>query len=62
VRSYLHWSFQDNFEWAEGFRQKFGLVAMEDGTRNRMPRPSAFMFRDIAKANAVPAALLERYL
>jgi len=62
VRSYFHWSFQDNFEWAEGFRQKFGLLAMEEGTLNRLPRPSAYMFRDIARANALPAALLQKYL
>jgi beta-glucosidase len=61
VRGYLHWSFQDNFEWAEGFRQKFGLVAMEEGTRNRLPRPSAYMFRDIARANAVSDELLARW-
>lgn len=59
VRSYLHWSFQDNFEWAEGFRQKFGLVAMEEGNRNRLPRPSAYMFRDIARANGVSEELLK---
>ncbi len=61
VRSYLHWSFQDNFEWAEGFRQKFGLIAMEEGTRNRLARPSAYMFRDIAMANAVSDDVLEKY-
>ncbi len=62
VRSYLHWSFQDNFEWVLGFRQKFGLFEREEGTLNRVPRPSAHMFRDIARANAVPAALAEKYL
>jgi beta-glucosidase len=61
VRSYLHWSFQDNFEWAEGFRQKFGLIAMEEGTRKRLPRPSADMFRDMARANAISDELLARY-
>ena len=61
IRSYLHWSFQDNFEWAEGFRQKFGLIAMEEGTRNRLPRPSAHLFRDIARANAVSDGLLARW-
>jgi beta-glucosidase len=60
IRSYLHWSFQDNFEWAEGFRQKFGLIAMEEGTRNRLPRPSAEMFREIATANAISDELLSR--
>ncbi len=61
VRAYLHWSFQDNFEWAEGFRQKFVLLAMEAGTRDRLPRASAGMFRDIARANAVSDKLLARY-
>ncbi len=61
VRGYLHWSFQDNFEWAEGFRQKFGLVEMEEGTLNRLPRASAEMFGDIARANAVSDELLARY-
>jgi len=62
VRSYLHWSFQDNFEWAEGYRQKFGLIAMEDGTLNRIPKPSAHMFREIAQTNAVTPEIIERYL
>ena len=62
VRSYLHWTFQDNFEWALGFRQKFGLFAREEGTLNRIPKPSAEMFREIARANAVSAALAEKYL
>jgi beta-glucosidase len=60
VRSYLHWSFQDNFEWAEGFRQKFGLIEREEGTLNRLPKPSAAMFREIATANGVSDELLGR--
>ncbi|MDO8614977.1 MAG: family 1 glycosylhydrolase [Dehalococcoidia bacterium] len=62
LRSYLHWTFQDNFEWAEGFRQKFGLFAREEGTLRRIPKPSAAMFAEIARANAVPGEMAERYL
>ncbi|MBI1885657.1 MAG: glycoside hydrolase family 1 protein [Chloroflexi bacterium] len=61
VRSYLHWSLVDNFEWAEGYGQWFGLVAMEPGTLDRKPRASAYMFRDIARTNRVPADLLRHY-
>jgi beta-glucosidase len=62
VRGYLHWSFTDNFEWAEGWGPKLGLIAMEPGTLNRKPRPSAYLFRDIARANAITAQQMERYV
>jgi beta-glucosidase/6-phospho-beta-glucosidase/beta-galactosidase len=62
VRGYLHWSFTDNFEWAEGWIPKLGIIAMEPGTLNRKPRPSAYVFRDIARANAVDAGQFQKYL
>ena len=58
VRSYLHWSLVDNFEWADGFEARFGLEAVDyENDFRRTPRPSAKMFSDIAHANALPAAL-----
>ena len=62
VRGYLHWSFTDNFEWAEGWQPRLGMIAMEPGTLNRQPLPSAYLFRDIARANTVTAAQLQQYL
>ncbi|KAJ2951537.1 hypothetical protein O0L34_g13687 [Tuta absoluta] len=43
VRGYFPWSLMDNFEWAEGFSQRFGLyeVDMEDPERTRTARKSA---------------------
>ena len=50
VRGYLHWSAFDNFEWSEGYRPRFGLVAVDrDFTRH--PKPSAYAYAEIARAN-----------
>jgi len=38
---YIHWSLLDNFEWAEGFWPKFGLIAVDYKTQQRTIRPSA---------------------
>ncbi len=43
VRGYLHWSAFDNFEWSEGYRPRFGLIAVDDDF-NRLPKPSAHAF------------------
>lgn len=62
VRGYFHWTFVDNFEWAEGWGLRFGLYALDPATQERTPRPSAEVYAAIAKANGIPAALLQTHL
>ncbi len=53
VRGYLYWSFMDNFEWNQGFWPRFGLVEMDYKTLGRKIRPSAKMYAEICKNNAL---------
>lgn len=49
VRGYLHWSLLDNFEWAEGFGPRFGLLEVDFTTLERTIRPSARVLQAIIK-------------
>jgi beta-glucosidase len=62
VRGYFHWSLIDNFEWAEGFEARFGLVRVD--YRNgfaRTPRKSAALYTRIIEQAGLDAALCEEY-
>ena len=54
VRSYLYWSFLDNFEWSLGYGPTFGMVAVDRQTLARHPKPSAHWFGEVARARALP--------
>ncbi|MDP9823918.1 GH1 family beta-glucosidase [Nocardioides massiliensis] len=47
VRGYFHWSLLDNFEWAEGYRQRFGLVHVDYATQRRTPKDSYHWYREL---------------
>jgi len=50
VRGYFVWSLLDNFEWASGYSQRFGLVYVDFATQERIPKASARWYADLIKA------------
>jgi beta-glucosidase len=55
LRGYFCWSFLDNFEWAEGYSKRFGLVFIDYGTQRRIPKQSAAFYSQVAHSNVLPA-------
>ena len=47
VEGYFYWSILDNFEWAEGYKDRFGLVHVDYQTQQRTLKDSAYWYRDL---------------
>jgi beta-glucosidase len=46
LRAYLVWTMWDNFEWAEGYTKRFGIVHVDPATQQRTPKASAHWLRE----------------
>jgi len=56
IAGYFHWTLVDNWEWAEGYRSKFGLVAQDRASGVRTPKASYAWFSALARTGALDAA------
>ncbi len=67
VDGYLAWSLLDNFEWADGYKQRFGLVYVDFATQRRVPKDSFHWYKQVIASRgaslagefAVPVARVE---
>jgi beta-glucosidase len=53
VRGYFVWSLLDNFEWAEGYSKRFGIVYVDYETLERIPKASARWYSQVVARNAL---------
>ena len=51
ILGYCHWSVMDNFEWAEGYDPRFGLVYVDYPTQKRIVKDSAWEYKKIIESN-----------
>ena len=51
LAGYFQWSIMDNFEWAEGYKRRFGIVYVDYETQKRTLKDSAYWYRDVIKSN-----------
>ena len=51
LAGYFVWSFMDNFEWAEGYEQRFGLVYVDYATQQRILKDSALWYKEVIARN-----------
>ena len=56
LRGYMVWSFLDNFECAEGYSKRFGLVFVDYGTQRRIPKASARWYSEVIERNGLEPA------
>jgi beta-glucosidase len=62
VLCYCHWTNMDNFEWAEGYTARFGLVSIDYKSMKRTIRTSGRFYAEICRDNGITAAMIRKYL
>lgn len=51
IRGYFAWSLLDNFEWAYGYSERFGMVYVDYETQKRTVKDSGFFYKDVIASN-----------
>jgi len=60
IQGYYHWTLVDNFEWAEGWGLRFGLIELDPETQARRTRPSGHLYAEICRTNGITREMARR--
>ena len=61
VMGYYQWTLVDNFEWADSWDLRFGLIELDPETQERTARRSADLYTDLVEANAITPDVIDTY-
>lgn len=61
IMGYYHWSLVDNFEWHNGWTQRFGLIGIDPETQQRTLRASGKLYGEICRSGTVSSEMAKKY-
>ncbi len=56
VEAYLAWSLLDNFEWQDGYRQRFGMIYVDYQSQRRVPKDSFYWYKEVIASRGASLA------
>ncbi|MBN1314382.1 MAG: glycoside hydrolase family 1 protein, partial [Anaerolineales bacterium] len=61
VMGYYYWSLVDNFEWDRGWKERFGLIAVDPETQQRTVRKSGELYRQICRSGRIDREMVAEF-
>ena len=53
IRGYFQWALTDNFEWSNGYGERFGLIFVDYPTGQRIPKDSFCWYKEVIRTGRV---------